>query len=244
MNQPSYYAIIPANVRYDKALPAGAKLMYGEITALSNAKGYCFASNGYFAELYGCTPQAISKWIKALEAGGYVKIKYVGEPGKQERRVSIAVDAYQPQLMGVSTQVEGVSTTVEYNNTSTLIQEGNIIDVEEKEPAQDHKSQILADEMFLETCARLHNLSAADVGTLFDEFLITKQGLGETAWKGYPQMRKNFLFWIPKRPQTKATNNGKQQPARPANGKLVSEETQRRVYAELLHEYGVTGGQG
>jgi len=127
---------------------------------------------------------------------------------------------------------------------SLTISYSNIVDEEETGPAQDYKSQILSDEMFLETCARVHKLSATDVSTLFDEFMLTKRALDETAWKGYPQMRKNFLFWIPKRPQTKATNDGKQQPARPANGKLVSEETQRRVYAELLHEFGVTGGQG
>ena len=122
-SNPSYYAIIPATVRYDKNLPAGAKLLYGEVTALSNQKGYCFASNGYFSDLYGCTPQAISKWFKQLEEFGHVRISYHGETGKQERRVSISVDRYQPQLREVSTTVEGVSTTVEHNNTSILIQE-------------------------------------------------------------------------------------------------------------------------
>lgn len=109
--QPNYYAIIPANVRYDKKLPAGAKLMYGEITALSNQKGYCFASNGYFAELYGCTKQAISKWIKLLERFGYVNISYFESNGQQQRRVSISVDRYQLELIGVSTGVD-------HNNTS------------------------------------------------------------------------------------------------------------------------------
>jgi hypothetical protein len=109
---PSYYAIIPANVRYDKDLPAGAKLMYGEITALSNEHGYCFASNGYFAALYGCTKQAISKWIKQLESLGYVNISYIESNGQTQRRVSIAVDTYQPQL-------RGVSTGVDHNNTSS-----------------------------------------------------------------------------------------------------------------------------
>ena len=59
----SYYAIIPANVRYDKDLPANAKLLYGEITALCNEKGICWATNDYFAKLYDVSKTSISKWI-------------------------------------------------------------------------------------------------------------------------------------------------------------------------------------
>ena len=45
----SYYAIIPANVRYDRRLTANAKLLYGEITALCNEKVYCWERNSYFS---------------------------------------------------------------------------------------------------------------------------------------------------------------------------------------------------
>ena len=63
---PSYYAIIPANVRYDKKLTPNAKLLYSEITALCNKKGYCWSTNKYFAELYDVSNTSISKWISSL----------------------------------------------------------------------------------------------------------------------------------------------------------------------------------
>lgn len=71
--QKNYYAIIPANVRYDNDLPPNAKLLYGEITALCNEKGYCWAGNVYFAELYKVTNRTISGWINSLEEKGYIK---------------------------------------------------------------------------------------------------------------------------------------------------------------------------
>ncbi|MFR1907592.1 MAG: helix-turn-helix domain-containing protein [Clostridium neonatale] len=73
----AYYAIIPANVRYDEKLKDKAKLLYGEITALTNEKGFCWASNSYFADLYKVTKETISRLIKNLADGGYVKIEMV-----------------------------------------------------------------------------------------------------------------------------------------------------------------------
>ena len=67
MDNPGYYAIIPATVRYDDRLTPNAKLLYGEITALSNKEGYCWAGNAYFANLYGVTKTSISTWIGNLK---------------------------------------------------------------------------------------------------------------------------------------------------------------------------------
>jgi hypothetical protein len=69
----SYYAIIPANVRYDADLTPNAKLLYGEITALCNEKGYCWAKNEYFADLYSTSEKSISRWIKNLADKGYIE---------------------------------------------------------------------------------------------------------------------------------------------------------------------------
>lgn len=78
---PGYYAIIPADVRYNKILSQGSKLLYGEITALCNKEGYCWASNSYFSELYGCVPQTISNWIQELISEKFIRTENFPEKG-------------------------------------------------------------------------------------------------------------------------------------------------------------------
>ena len=70
--QPNYYAIIPANVRYDKDISANAKLLYGEISSLSNKYGYCIATNEYFSSLYSVSERTVTEWIKSLEEKQYI----------------------------------------------------------------------------------------------------------------------------------------------------------------------------
>ena len=90
---PGYIAVIPAEVRYDAALPANAKLLYGEITALAGADGYCWAGNDYFASLYGVDKCTISRWVSKLQKRGHVRVEVVREKGGsgavEERRIYI-----------------------------------------------------------------------------------------------------------------------------------------------------------
>ena len=89
--QPSYYAIIPATIRYDERLKYAERLFYGEITALIGKEGYCFASNNYFAELYGVIPGTISRWISHLSKLEYIKVELIRNNKKEiiERRIYI-----------------------------------------------------------------------------------------------------------------------------------------------------------
>ena len=73
--RPAYYAITPADVRYCKKLSGHAKLLYGEITALSNQEGFCWATNKYFAELYNVEPNTVSRWIAELTECGFITAK-------------------------------------------------------------------------------------------------------------------------------------------------------------------------
>lgn len=83
-HQRNYYAIIPANVRYDQDLTANAKLLYGEITALCNERGYCWASNSYFAELYKVSKNTASRWIQQLIEKGYIESEMHYKEGSKE----------------------------------------------------------------------------------------------------------------------------------------------------------------
>lgn len=82
-----YYAVIPAEVRYDKGLKPNAKLLYGELTSLCNKSGYCWATNEYFAELYGLSTSTISRLISQLEAKGYIRCEMAATSKGSERRI-------------------------------------------------------------------------------------------------------------------------------------------------------------
>ena len=113
-DKPNYYAIIPANVRYDSNLKDKAKLLYGEITALSNKNGICFASNSYFAKLYNVTNTTISLLIKDLIDNGYIEreIIYKGWNKRNRKYLRILKEGYLRNLKG------GIQENLKDNNTS------------------------------------------------------------------------------------------------------------------------------
>ena len=117
MNEtPNYYAIIPANVRYADLKP-NAKLLYGEITALSNKHGFCFASNKYFAELYKVNKNTISSWISDLKNYGFVTVKI-------ERNVNNQITK---RCIGILKKMDKpIHEKLKYNNTSINTTSNNI----------------------------------------------------------------------------------------------------------------------
>lgn len=113
--KPNYYAIIPADVRYDKELKDKAKLLYGEIVALSNKDGYCYASNKYFSELYGISITTVSLLIKDLIDKNYITSEIIYKRGTKEilnRYLRIVKEGYLRNLK------EGIYENLKDNNTS------------------------------------------------------------------------------------------------------------------------------
>jgi hypothetical protein len=122
---PNYYSIIPADVRYDKNLKDKAKLLYSEITALSDKYGYCYASNKYFAELYGVSVTTISLLIKDLVDNEYIESEIIYKEGTKEilnRYLKIIKGGYLRNLKeGYLRKVKDNNTSI--NNTSINIKE-------------------------------------------------------------------------------------------------------------------------
>ncbi len=100
-NKKSYYAIIPADVRYDARLKLLSRMLYGEITALCNEKGYCWATNKYFAELYKVSNVTISTCISQLKDLGYINVEINYKEGTKEilnRYLKILNDPHKENL--------------------------------------------------------------------------------------------------------------------------------------------------
>lgn len=83
----AYYAVVPAPVRYDPELSPSAKLLYCEITSLCKSRGYCWATNSYFTQLFDLSASTISRLISQLERRGHIAIKTVPIETGSERRI-------------------------------------------------------------------------------------------------------------------------------------------------------------
>lgn len=178
--QKNYFAIIPASVRYDKRLKPLARLLYGEITALCNEKGYCWASNSYFAELYETTNETISRYISQLKEYGYIKIDYnKAEQNIEKRKIYIAQIQYcQNNQDGIDKTVKGVLTeksrrycqndqygidrTVKHNNTENITNNKT-----ENNTASEKETPPPFDLFVKELCAVFESFTAKTVTQLY-----------------------------------------------------------------------------
>lgn len=125
---PSFWAVIPASVRYDADLSSTAKLLYAEITAMSDATGFCWASNSYLAKLFDISIRTVTRITTQLEERGLVTLEIVRGPKGNitERRIWVspaAVKARGGIDKNVHTPMDknvytGIDKNVHKNSTS------------------------------------------------------------------------------------------------------------------------------
>lgn len=119
--QPNYYSVLPATVRYNRNLSDFAKILYSEITCLADKKGYCWASNTYFAELYGKNEATISVTIKALSQEGHVTV-FIDRKATNIRKIYIGSleKSKEPHLKNLSSSLEKSKEVHSKNLISSL----------------------------------------------------------------------------------------------------------------------------
>lgn len=68
----SKYAVITVAMLKDPRITLQQKVLLCFIQALSNSKGYCFASNKYLADLIGVKKDSVTKMLQKLEDYGFI----------------------------------------------------------------------------------------------------------------------------------------------------------------------------
>jgi hypothetical protein len=90
MENLNWAAVIPSRYLLAKDISSTQKLLIGLISSLSNLKGYCYASNDYFANCLNIKKITISQCISDLEEKGYITRKIIrGENNAIEQRTLV-----------------------------------------------------------------------------------------------------------------------------------------------------------
>ena len=119
--KPNYYAIIPADVRYCKKLKPIERLIYAEITCLTNHKGYCWATNEYFSNLFEISTRSVSRHINNLKEFRFISVSITRDKLSKVEKRTIKI-----KNQGIDKTVSPprqncpppIDRTVQYNNTS------------------------------------------------------------------------------------------------------------------------------
>jgi hypothetical protein len=117
--------ILPRKALRSRKLSASHKLFLGLVYALSTEKGYCFASNEYFAEEFDCDSTTPSKWVKKLKDLNFLFVAYKQKINKVERRLYVDESLYlqalkQPGIYADHGQKNGKSKSSNEQQLSLL----------------------------------------------------------------------------------------------------------------------------
>ena len=128
---------IPAKIWLSKDINPQKKMILAEIKALSEDSGWCYASNGHFAEWLGTEPKNASKYINQLHDEGLIEVTYMDLKTFQGRKMRVNLEWYHGEnapstVSGTPSTVSGPPSTV----SGTEIQSKYNTKEEEEESAQ------------------------------------------------------------------------------------------------------------
>lgn len=103
--------VIPTSLLGDSRLTFLERLLLMDILSLCKKKGYCWATNEYFKNLFNVSKQTISKSISSLSKYGYIVLEYDKKEKNNSKRVIRLSEVLKNQISGIK------------NNLNTSVQE-------------------------------------------------------------------------------------------------------------------------
>ena len=123
--QPTYYSLLFASVRYSNEISDFEKILFSDILALTNTKGFCFATNNYFAKAFNKSKDTISRSINNLKKAGFIDTELIYKNSSKEivgRIITIiAIDTRQSNDNNMSIAIDENTETPIDENTETPI---------------------------------------------------------------------------------------------------------------------------
>ena len=230
--------------------------MYGEITALTNMNGFCFATNKYFASLYQVTVNTIQKWLDQLESCGYIVREFIEKMGQSERRIKLVLCGVKENTTSHEKSFKGHIKNYTQNNTLT---ESNIIihareekkglsedlnqgineagDLVEESASGDDEITIAEGEFYLDTSVEVfkdatEGMSDDDVGRCAEWIMTHLYGQKKTV-NELKKIIARFKPAIPsKKPEAKPVDDAMARLAR------MAEVTKQRLAEEARRKFG------
>jgi DNA-binding MarR family transcriptional regulator len=86
-----FYCVIPVYIIQNPNLSAEAKILYGELSALVNKYGYCYATNKYLAERLGKTARSIQYTLNQLKKRKLIEIEVEKDKTGTRRKIWLTV---------------------------------------------------------------------------------------------------------------------------------------------------------
>lgn len=157
MEKPAFFSILTARVRYSEHLTDFEKILFSEISALTEKNGYCYAKNAYFADVFNKTIRTIQRGLENLKKHNFIEIEILENENKEtiERRIYIKTE---PKDVSKMTPSHDKNDTPPHDKNDTL-NNINIYNNTSKEHIYTHTSKndglkLLLDEQINEQTAR------------------------------------------------------------------------------------------
>lgn len=210
IDKPNFYAVLLAPVRYSSEITDFAKILFSEITALSNKNGFCTAKNSYFCEVFDKKPRTVSRAISQLQNAGFLTVEITKDKKGTFRNMypNVAPDSQKrPAPKPKKTSPGTTKKAIQKNNTSN----NNNTSINNKKAHKKNNFEtscfdgLTAEEKQIKKVAAKKESTPPAASACLQPFEMSIQGLRNNAAKqtgpdGLPlgwsaEIKKNFLYY-------------------------------------------------